>query len=115
MSLVAQIVEGRNSELGPFTLQTVAVDGTVGVFNLTGYTGRVSLVAIPYGATAPHPMLGTVRLGTPLTGGTVYYTPDPSDFEALKSPYSVRWRVDGDDGNPIYFPDGEPDTIEVRL
>ncbi len=106
MALIDTIVEGETIERGPYTLKSDDVP-----FDLTGYT--VELVIRPFRGTDYSDTDGEVRVPAG-TGGTVYFTPDASDFLARESPYSIRWRVTDSQDTIVYFPNSElPDTIAV--
>lgn len=46
------------------------------------------------------------------TTGKVYWTPVAADLKAANTPYSIHWKVTGDDG-VIFYPSGDADTIAV--
>ncbi len=106
MALIDTIVEGETVERGPFTLKSNDLP-----FNLTDYT--VELVIRPFRGTDYSDTDGEVRVVAD-TSGTVYFTPDASDFLARESPYSIRWKVTDSLSTVVYFPNSElPDTIAV--
>jgi hypothetical protein len=46
--------------------------------------------------------------------GTVTYTPGANDLQAMRSPYSARFKVVDGGGGVVYFPSREDDVWKVR-
>jgi len=89
MAHLLEIVEGTTVELGPFTLR---IDGNP--LDLTGMT--IALKLRSAGTSTWVDTVGDVRVATLQAStekGQVYFTPDASDFSALRSPYLMRWVV----------------------
>jgi hypothetical protein len=107
MAKLLDIVEGWTAELGPFTLKN---DG--GALNLTGLT------VVPLIRDADQRLItfaGTSEKDADQTTGRMYLTPTAADFKAARAPYTLRWKVTDSDGKVVHYPNGEADTIEVRL
>jgi hypothetical protein len=104
-----KITEGWTTELGPFTLKNGGV-----AYNLDGMT--VTLMLRGKGGILLEVPTGQIRKAVQAGGtvGQVYYKPLATDLDAEHSLYTVRWQVvDGAD-DVVFFPNGDPDYIEVK-
>ena len=108
MAVLERLTEGWTAELAAFTckLDDVAqsLDGiTIELVLRDNQDRRVTVT-------------GTTRKDVDQTGGgkgKVYYKPGASDLKKRLSPYRIRWKATDGAGDVVYYPDGEPDTIEV--
>jgi hypothetical protein len=107
-----RITEGWTGMLGPFTLK---IDGVP--FNLNTYTPTI-VIRKPSGAlVAAGGQVSVLNQGT--NPGQVTYDPAPTDFAWESGRYTnaqiftVRWKVTDSNNKVVYFPNGEPDEIEV--
>ena len=109
MALLYTITEGWTKALGPFTL---SINGAP--LNLTGY--NVELKLRPLSSNTFQDTTGDVTPVADQAGtgkGKVMYKPDVEDFKASKGEYAVHWKLTDGDGDVVFFPNGDPDTIKV--
>ena len=109
MALLYTITEGWTAPLGPFTL---AINGSP--LNLTGYL--IELKLRPLASNAFSDTAGDVTVVADQAGtgkGKVMFKPDAIDFKASKEVYAVHWKLTDGDGDVVFFPNGDPDTIKV--
>ena len=109
MALLYTITEGWTKALGPFTL---SINGAA--LNLTGYD--VQLKLRPVASNTMVDTVGDVEMLPDQAGtgkGKVTFKPDATDFKASKNEYAVHWQLTDGNGDVVFFPNGEPDTIKV--
>lgn len=111
MGLLHPVVEGWTGRLGPYTLKLHGAP-----VDLSGLT--VELKLRKEGSGKYVDTVGDVTVDSDQTAnkGKVYFDPDATDFKAngLESQvYLLHWKVTDGDGKVVFFPDGEPDSIEV--
>lgn len=104
MAHLTDIVEGWTSRLS-FQLYEdgaalVGTGITVSALDITAADGTVVTTTADFGWITA-------------ASGTVYYDPDSADFEAAKSPYSVRFQLTDGGGKVAWYPNGKPDQIRV--
>lgn len=98
------LTEGWTGPL-PFTLKAddVAVD-------LTGLTVQMQMLD---NGGQPVQLGGSLAVTT-AASGLVTYSPGASDFQVVKSPYAVKFKVTDGSGKVVFFPNGPGDTIKVH-
>lgn len=114
MPLLFKITAGWTKEIGPFTLRNRGLPisipaGAVLTLKIKTTTSR------NFVDTA-----GDVRVATDQSEGStekgqVFFTPDEDDFTATgpkPTIYQLKWEL-VDAGGRTFFPNGEPDTMEV--
>lgn len=114
MATFGPIVEGWTATLGPFTLKD---DGAA--FNLTNFTVAIE---IKNGAGTDMSAAGTVTKLTQsgATLGQVTYAPHANDFVRSTGMlftrgerFTIRFKVTDGSNKVQYFPNGQPDEIDV--
>lgn len=109
MALLYTITEGWTKALGPFTL---SINGVA--LNLDGYDVELKLRPLASNTFQDTVNDVTVLPDQASTGkGKVTYKPDVEDFKASKGEYAVHWKLTDGNGDVVFFPNGEPDTIKV--
>jgi hypothetical protein len=110
MAHLFEIVEGTTIELPPMTLRINDAPQ-----DLTGKTVVLKLRSA--GTSIWVDTVGDLRVGTLQTTtekGMVYFTPDATDFSAIRSPYLLRFNVTDATGKVNFFPNKDSVSIKVN-
>jgi len=108
MSVLFEIAEGWTGVLGPFTLLSDGVAGSLSGLDVELILRNASGTAIVPGGTITLLDQGTFP-------GKLTYTPVAADFvfdsrgNSVRQPFLVRWKVTDGAGKIVYYPNGEYD------
>lgn len=106
--LIAEIVKGWTTEIGPFTLKIAGSP-----VDLTGFDAEDIILLVATGGSETYSETdGDIRIDADPTTGKVYYSPDAEDFDVGN--YTVRFKVTDGTGKVAFFPNGVPDYIRVH-